>query len=334
MSETLLNSIGVRGNRSFYMTPVSAVPQNNTKPQIEKKEENNPQKSSKMLTLGLAGLAVIGGGVVVAKSLQIYKDKKLTREIAELKGQLKKQYLYQRDVAINELIEEGLPKSFLYDEIGVTKVKSSKDIRKVKNYYQDWSNKFHEAQERCVKTVRKSVAKLENDQEWKELRKYRKELMKDFDSNDLGRHDVAVKKFPLINDLLTIKLFPEKEEVFHARNLVSLDNARMLVKKNFANAKEFNEEFEKCREFSFDYLPMERFFVNKDELSLMDFFKEEVITYRKCEQKLVQLIPIFRDDIPQVEKRLHKKLTRLALDFRKSEQAQKLRELVKQKYSK
>ena len=67
MSETLLNSIGVRGNRSFYMTPVSAVPQNNTKPQIEKKEENNPQKSSKMLTLGLAGLAVIGGGVVVAK---------------------------------------------------------------------------------------------------------------------------------------------------------------------------------------------------------------------------------------------------------------------------
>ena len=79
---------------------------------------------------------------------------------------------------------------------------------------------------------------------------------------------------------------------------------------------------------------MERFFVNKDELSLMDFFKEEVITYRKCEQKLVQLIPIFRDDIPQVEERLHKKLTRLALDFRKSEQAQKLRELVKQKYSK
>lgn len=134
--------------------------------------------------------------------------------------------------------------------------------------------------------IRSSLAKLLPDTEWRELRMFRKGLLKDINGKDLYKHDIALKKIPFVNDLLVLKVHPEEYDTFLARNLISPQDAKDLIKKEFVSVSEFDREYQKLIKYDFDYCDMSKFFVSNNRLYLSDFFREEVETYRDFTNKI------------------------------------------------
>lgn len=332
MPNVLMNTVSPARNNTFYFMTVNSPAHNSDKQQEPVSAEMEKSGHNGLLTAGLGGLAVIGASLIAIKGLKCYKSRKISHEISDLKSVLKEQYLEARNMAAEEFSMENLPDSFNIPDFNNLQIKSSRDIKKVKEYYIDIAARLSEAKKDCVDYIRETIGKVTSDKEWKELKLYRKQLLKDAAGDDIDKHDVALKKISLINDMLVYKLHPEKKQVFESRNLITVEDARNILKTNFANLEEYENEYQKHIKFDFEYLSMEKFFTNTDKLTLLNLFKEQVVTYSASDEKLKLINKVaLGEDIPAVQKRMTEKMAQLASEFSKREGVLKLKELNKSK---
>lgn len=327
MPNTLLDNFSSGRNAStYFLTGPVSTPKisNNPKMVTPPKTKVKGSEKKELIEAVLGGLAVIGLSLVSVRYLQRTKIKK---EIISLKQQVRASYLIEKNKKIQELYDEGLPKSFGSEVFRKKKVFSSKDIEDVRLYYQKAYNAMQQVQDESLATIRGTISKLSGDDEWKSLRKYRKILLKDLEHPDYNRREIAVKKIRLINDLLVYKIHPEEENIFNSRTLISVDDARNLLKKNFVTEQEFDADYQNLIKYEFQYNPMNNFFVNDSKLSLLDLFKSEITDYRDAENKKKYAKLILDSDIPSTQQRYMDKLKEAALLFRTSENVATLKAL-------
>ena len=332
MSHLLLDTVSHNKNPySYFMTVKSSTAESANKSESVNEQKEKVGGGSNLLTAGMCGLGVIGMSLLAYTGGKLYKKQKINAEIKNLKREIKDSYNIAKSAMLQELVNEGLPKSFTSGKFYNYKIKSSNDIKAVGEYYKGVYDTLEQVQVESSNTIRESIKKVASDAEWQELHKYRKQLLKQVNGDDINKHDIALKKISLINDMLVYKLHPEEEEVFKSRNLISVDDARMMIKRDFANKEEYDEEYQKFIKYTFNYSPMTKFFVNNGELSLLDLFKSEIIAHKVAGDKKLLAKLILDEDVPEVQRRNIQKLISLANEFSKDEKVLRLKSLTSSK---
>ena len=331
MSQLLLDTVSRNKNLQSYFLTV----QSSTNKSSNNVEAVKPQKKDtddfNMLTAGLTGLGIIGAAILGVKAGKYYRKQKILTEIQGLKSEIKDAYDIAKASMIQELVDEGLPKSFNSGKFYNHKIKSSRDIQAVGDYYRSVYATLERVQKESSESIRESIKRVSPDPEWQELHRYRKQLVKETNGKDLNKQEIALKKISLVNDMLVYKLHPELKDMFQTRNLISVEDAKMLLKKDFLTKEDYENEYQKHIQFEFSYNPMVKFFVNSGELSLLDLFKYEITSHKIAGDKMKLAKLVFDEDVVQVQSRYSEKLKALAEDFSKNEKVIRLKALVSSK---
>lgn len=341
MTNTLLNTIGA-GSRNFsnmnYMLPPqkdffiakkqSILPQPAASlPAVEnpapaaKKEKFIKDDKTKMLLAGLGGLAVIGAGAVLVYN-RLKKGKASGTQSSPLdaaKNKARDEFKKLKESMLDEF-NENLPDE-LKVRTGVT-FKSSKELEDFKEALKtgdDFSvEKYETMRAETSAKVKAQLQKLEGDSEWQELRKMRKALIKSADTqDDAGK--IAREKISIINDLMSYKVDPSREQVFKNRNMMDVSDGFALVRRDFVSADEFYAKKEKVTKYDFDFDIGEGFFAGHKPLTINDLFEDEQDTYNFAKDNLKKIETICAEVIPKAKETLHQKLSELAQGFRTSE---------------
>ena len=332
MPNLLMNTVGSSMTNPYIMRAPSSSPNPNIANQTAEvspvDDKHKTTGNSGLLTAGLCGLGVLGAAFVGVKC---YRNNKLLRQISELRNSLRSEYILARNSVVETFNKEGLPESFYKEKFHDKKYTSGKDIREVKAFYTDAYEKLLNAKNEAVQNVKTALARVSDDKEWRELRLLRKQLLKDKEGKDINKYDVALRKIPLINDMLALKLHPEQENIFRSRTSATVDDVRALLKQNFETGADFDAEYSKLKKFDVIFDPMENFFVNNSKLSLLDLFRVDVETHDFVSDKLNLVKLVLEEDIPFVEKTWHENLSALAEDFRKKPAVQNLKKLIASK---
>lgn len=334
MPNVLLDTVCTNKNYSYLMTAPSTTVNNPPKTElVQAVHTEDKSGSNKLLITGLVGLGVIGAAVLGVKGAKSLKNKNLSKEISDLRSAVKDKYMVAKTSMIEDFNKQKLPEVFSTGEFEGMQITSSKDIKKVKAFYQKYYENSRALQKETSVAVKGKLMKLSADDEWKTLRITRKKLLKDIEGNDAVRAEIAAKKIPLINDMLTYKLNPEEEHVFQVRNLISVDDARFMINKDFANVQEFDAEMQKRAKFGFECVEMDKFFVGNSKLSLFDVFREDYLLYEASADKAKLAKQILDDDIKPVEESFISKLKELASSFHKDKDVLKLKKLISSRQS-
>lgn len=327
MSNTLMDTVSLNKKSRYFMTvsPSPAKPETAPAPTPDNAGiKSGKNSAANMLTAALSGLTVLGLAVTVKNNLS---RKKLLKQTDHLRQQIKTEYLAAHSSFIEEFNRSKLPEPF--QKFG--KITSFKDFNAVKTIYEESLAKLTQKKSDISKKIKTSLSELSTDKEWKELRAMRKQLLKDLGGKNPDKQELAERKLPFVNDLLVLKLHPDKENIFQTRNLTTPDDLRQLLKKDYNHAGAFDEELQKHIKFDFEYNEMENFFHNNGKLSLINLFKEEMRVYNQLSYN-IRLKKINIDEEISVVKNLWlKKLSTLAEDFRQKENVKKYKELTTRK---
>ena len=328
MSGVLLNTVGAGNNKGYMMTfPVNNLP-SAVKSEPVSVQEKDKSSDNNMLTAGLVGLGILGAAFATVKGVKVYNNKKLTKEIFDLKNILRNKYLLAKNGVIEDFNKQKFPESFYINGSSEFRINSSKDLKPLCEYYVSECDKFSQLEKDNMHYIKSTLAKLSLDDEWKNLRHNRKILLKDIGGNNEVQRRIAYKKIALVNDLLSYKVHPETEKVFEARNLITVDDARYLVNKDFADLHDYETELAKRIKFGFEYSEMEDFFVNDGRLFIANLFPKEIQTIETARNKAKLIKVIIDDDIKPLQESFIAKLHELAYKFRSNEDVLKFKKLI------
>ena len=334
MSSVLLNTLGAGKDYSHISSvSVSNPPPSLKNDSIPEQTKNNKTGADKMLTAGLAGLGVLGVAFVAVKGVKVYNNKKFTKEIYDLKNVIRDKYLLAKNNVIEEFNNQDFPESFNINGSSKVTISSLQGLKPIREYYRNDYEKFSQLEKDAILSIKSTLAKLSQDDEWKSLRRLRKTLLKDIDGNNENKRKIAYKKIALVNDLLSYKVHPESEQVFQSRNLINIDDARYMVNKDFVDLSEYETELAKRIKFGFEYAEMDDFFVNDGKLFLANLFPHEVQTVETAANKVKLTKIILEDEIKPYEETLSAKLHELAKKFRTEKEVLKLKKLTASKRS-
>lgn len=350
MTNTLLNTVSSR-NTNFltmnYMLPAqqklpavqspvvnndvtsSQAPAVNAKPVPAQKEKLIKDDKTRSLLIGLGGLAVIGAGsVLLYNKLQKGKAGSENSPLVQAKNKAKDEYKKLKENLLAEF-NENLPEDLKVRKgVRFNSSKELEDFKEALKTGDDFSvEKYEKMQTGALSSVKSHLARLDSDGDWKELRKLRKTLIKSADAqDDAGK--IAREKIYIINDLMAYKVDNSREQVFKNRNMMDVQDAFNLVRRDFGSLNEFNAEKAKVTKYDFDFDAGEGFFAGHKPLVINDLFEDEQDTYNFARDNLNKIKNICTEVIPKAKEDLHKKLTELAQNFRTSEFIANLRNLT------
>lgn len=331
MSNTLLNTVGSRSTNfqiQNYRQPVTVNPTDQIKPlpseqtSPENKGSGKGGKNDK-LVLALGCLAVIGAGSYILYDIRKRGGKGLSGSadspLMQMKTKARNEYYKLKENVLAEF-NESLPEELKVRK-GVT-FNSSKELEDFKDALKtgdDFSiEKYERIRDNSSSTVKKRLAELQGDKDWVELRKLRKSLLKQAEAQD-DNGTIAREKISIINDLMSFKVDTSREQVFKNRNMMDVNDAFGLIRRDFGSLDEFNTAKNEVTKYDFDFDLGEGFFAGHKKLKVDDLFEEEHETYNFARDNLNKIRNIFENVIPKAKEDLHKKLNELALTFRTSE---------------
>lgn len=330
MSNTLLNTVGSRSTNfqlPNYKQPVTVNPTDRIKQLpsgttgAENKTSGRGGKNDK-LVLALGCLAVIGAGSYILYDIRKRGGKGLRSEdspLMQMKTKARNEYHKLKENVLAEF-NENLPEELKVRE-GVT-FNSSKELEEFKDALKtgdDFSiEKYERIRDNSSSIVKNKLAELQGDKEWIELRKLRKFLLKQAEAKD-DKGAIAREKISIINDLMSFKVDTSREQVFKNRNMMDVNDAFGLIRRDFGSLDEFNTAKNEVTKYDFDFDLGEGFFAGHKKLKVDDLFEEEHETFNFARDNLNKIRNIFENVIPKAKEDLHKKLNELALNFRTSE---------------
>ena len=330
MTYTLLNTVGSQ-NKNFstmnYMITAPQKPAVKVSQSLDSNTTENDKKlnndKTKKLLLGLGGLAVIGTTSVLIynkmKKGKGVKNSSLESPLNKIKKTAKTEYQKLKEDILADF-NENISDDLKVRE-GVT-FNSSKDLEDFKDALKtgdDFSiEKYEKMRDDSYSAVKNKLIELQGDNEWLELRKQRKALLKNADAQD-DQGTIEREKISIINDLMALKVDNSREHVFKNRNMMDVNDAYSIVRRDFGTLEEFNTEKAKVTKYDFGYDMGEGFFAGYKKLKVNDLFEEEQETYDFAQDNLNKIKNIFDEVIPKAKEDLHKKLSELAKNFRTSE---------------
>lgn len=289
-------------NRKYFISPQTTAVKYDVTQKNDTKKNNisGKTKTSTAGWVGLSALAVIGAASVLIS--RAVKGKNTVPPVAsepvvklsELKAKIKADYQDKKNEILNT------------SDLNI----NNEEIQKYRERFASAST-----------SVKNKLKKLAEDSDWTDLRKIRKNLLQTLEVEKHGeKHDIAEKKFELLNNVLICKINPEEEEAFRGKFLMDISDAAELIKKDFTTFSDFQKEYLNKQKYEFDFDLNEKFFYKIFKLTLRDLFPEDMKEYDLSKEKIRELY-----DEPK--KKLHEKLKSLAQDFRASGDVKTLKNL-------
>lgn len=300
---------------------------------------NTPEEknSSKNMLLGtLSGLAVLGGSVYWIKyrknmwnnfpahsgTLSNNLDV-LIEEVGKLKKLIREDYLSKRQALINKMNDPG--------EFGFElSFKDNKDLKKKVNIIEEQYGPAAENAKKVLEENRQIIIdklrKLSSDPEWNELKILRKKLVKTMTTSpSMDQRKIAENKIPMVNDLITNKVYPD--EVENYKSMYGIDNQKIseLVRKEFASYDEFVNEYTSLnQENVFDIPFMDRRFSHTSRLSFETVFPEETGIMKTC-KSLIDINKARLDSAKKLYSDFNNKIRDLGVEYRETESIKDLK---------
>ena len=345
MANTFETTFSKYRNTLFMTTPQNAPAQkelnreNKTTGAVNIKPEK--EKSSKNILTGtLSGLAVLGGSIYWVKSRGGFRGKNfstiagnsgglsnnpdvLLEEVTKLKKLILQDYLSKRQSIINKMNDPG---EFGFEIHFV----SNQDLRKKVNIIEEQLGPAVENAERVLKEnqriIMDKLRKLSSDPEWNELKILRKKLVRIVKTSpSQDQRKIAENKIPMVNDLLTNKVYPDEVEDY--KRIYGIDDRTIynLVKKEFNTLEEFINEYSSLNQDSVFNLPfMDRRFSHESRLSFETLFPEETQNIKTC-KSLIDLSRARLLAAKQLYADFNKKIKELGMQYRTTESIQDLK---------
>ena len=274
-------------NKKYLISPQKNTVQSAV-PKISKEVKDKKACNQNTFFIGLGALGVIASAGIVIRNRNLKRvSSDFTEKTANLKGFIRKAYLAKKA----EILKNHNAVSVNQDGI---------------NQYSDLKNKASIA-------IKERLKNLQKDDEWMNLRKLRKNLLKTIEREKFGETcDVASKKIEMINNVLICKLYPEEEQAFKNNTLMDVSDAVDIINKTFTKFEDFDNEYLSRQKYEFDFNLDDKFFFTNSKLTLKDLFPEEVNQYQISKEKIQELKF-------EPKKILHEKLKALAQEFRARE---------------
>lgn len=274
-------------NKKYLISPQKNTVQSAV-PKISKEVKDKKACNQNTFFIGLGALGVIASAGIVIRNRNLKRvSSDFTEKTANLKGFIRKAYLAKKA----EILKNHNAVSVNQDGI---------------NQYSDLKNKASIA-------IKERLKNLQKDDEWMNLRKLRKNLLKTIEREKFGETcDIASKKIEMINNVLICKLYPEEEQAFKNNTLMDVSDAVDIINKTFTKFEDFDNEYLSRQKYEFDFNLDDKFFFTNSKLTLKDLFPEEVNQYQTSKEKIQELKF-------EPKKILHEKLKALAQEFRARE---------------
>ncbi len=305
---------------------------------------------TKLLLGSLAALA-IGGGIYLAtkgrgkganiKSQTLgdeVKNPTNNTQLEELQKQAKN-LKNKIKVAYQEKLESLFPiKNFDslivqdgFKQGGKTSITSSKDFNEAKDYithlhendgpHRDFYIPAKQLKNKIFNDVKLKLADLQKDSDWVELRKIRKNLLKQRTKENRGIIDTHIE---LIDNIFLSKVSKDSSisQIFEEFYGMNIKDAAKLAKHST------QQVFEKI-DYKSKLRPFETNGMNIRQLKLSDFFKKEVKEWNNANDTINSCEETFKFLDTQKQKFIELKKN-LAQEFRQSDDVKTLKELNRQ----
>lgn len=275
-------------NKKYLISPQKNTVQSAV-PEISKgaKDKKADKPNTVFIGLGALGVIALAGVVIQNRNLKNVQSSNVTDKAANLKGVIRKAYMARKA----EILKNHNAVSVNQDEI---------------NKCSDFKNKASIA-------IKERLKNLQKDNDWMELRKLRKNLLKTIEREKSDETcAIASKKIEMINNVLICKLYPEEEQAFKNNTLMDVSDAVGIINKTFTKLKDFDNEYLSRQKYEFDFNLDNKFFFTNSKLTLKDLFPEEVNQYQTSKEKIQEIKN-------EPKKILHENLKALAQEFRARE---------------
>lgn len=330
MDNTLQTTFNVKSNAYMQMPGVSTA-KNSTEQQVQpdNKEKNN---RNKLLLYSLGGLAVLGTAAYLIKSrmakaaVQKSQEQDVNiMEVIRLRNKIKTEFEAKREPYAEKLFENlrntGI--DIKCKNIG----ELSKKIKEIEQRNNTLKESLITHRNQQSNLLKEKIQKLNQDSEWIELRKLRKNFINLINSKaPAEQKKIAAKKIVLVNDLLINKGYPEEIEAF--KNLYRFDQNKgmEIVRTKFETLEDFNKAMKEAQTLDVDIkLPIrERNFTHMQPLHLTDIFPDEANSYVECNKK-IEVLDFETNSINNFYKQYHEELKNLAAEARESADVKALR---------
>ena len=353
------------------MNNVSQV--NNTQPinqqpkTTDEKTKSFSTKTAVVVGTGLAALAAVGIYIATkgkgAKATQEVATemthgsaeqlKNLQERAKQLKAKMKNAYLEKLSKHCPaeklSLIEQDSLRSIPGHENQIY-IRSSKDWKAMKEYHMNLCKDFPPTESSSIEfyypakakrdmlssQIKNRLKELQADKDWVELRKVRKELLKDYKLQGKNSEEGKAIRVQIgdINEILKSKVLNIQDDYnkFHTMNI---DDASKAMKKRYKNLNEYATAYQ--NEYKGDKAGQCAYKANLDKLSLNDvapltihnMFTPQESQWRMASDSVAGFEKQFKEydeNIPKTQEFLKK----LAQEFRASEDSKKLKEINKQ----
>ena len=321
--------------------------QNVSKP-IETEDKKGLSNSAKWgVGLGLTALAATGiylttrGKVKASTGVNSQADN-IQKQINELKDKIKTNYLREKSEITKKYFDD---KNFTLNEISVlhhkhanegsTHLVGAKSINDLNYLIKDFTEPTgilhgHKSTaqskiDKFFKSVKERLTELQKDSDWVELRKMRKQILK---NRKARRVDKSIPKDPneytrleLINDALYSKYHGKKTDIMEVFDL-SLDDILKLIK----NPNTEDEYLKICKAnnlFKLKPAITSNYPLRLDNFMVTTNYREAKETIKSLNERLIGL--------KEAQGNMHKELKKLAEKYHNSEDVKKLQDLITKK---
>ena len=344
MTSTIQNISNINQSNFFMKAPVA---ENSITKQSENVSENNQHSkedsfyNAKTIIASLSGLAVIGGVIWKIKSgksksaeiipLENSKNRinEITERITELRKTIKEEYFAKKQ----KLVEDMNNFDEFDDKIPFTNPKDLYNMVQERHAaYIAKSEKLKGIIEKKSKEIKAKIKELEKNQEWRELLKLRKAIIKDL-GNCTTEDEAKIlnDKVIMVNDLLINRVYPE--EMVNYPKFIGLEDKKAfeLVRKNFSTYSDFMEEYESSlSDFSEPLLDNANTrFIQKDALKLKYIFPKEMSVINTNKKALTNTRKAY-EAAERTYKKYKTKKQQLNSESQQSENVRELKQLIKE----